>query len=524
VYNSSNQTCRVSQVVSSFSNFATVQVAPNSAEMPPQIAVSFNPISINVNETSTLTITFTNPAANTLALTGVGVTDNFPDGMEVDAVPTATNSCPTGSTFNPTAGATNVSISGVTVPINSTCTFSVKVKGTTAGVKLNPTGNVISSNGGNGGTASATLTVNGAAARSFEADVAPRPDGNGNGLVNAGDVTQVMRFSVGLDKPFQSNEFQRADAAPRLAPDNVTPLLGNGIVNAGDVTQALRYSVGLDGGTVAAGGPTAPAAVPAPGEESNVFINDGIQTDDNSELMTAGYTVFATRQSLVGNTLTVAIVLNSDASKTGVNSVAGTLRFTPSVISNPTNIRLGSGAPANSIFFPNTTDTANGRLGFNFIAPVNQTVAAGSQTLLLIDFTVAAGAPSSTTLSFDDSQSQRFVGDVFGNELTPANFPTNTIVLTPTAGQVSIEGRVLDNTGRGLAGAQVSLTDQNGDVRYGRTNQLGYYQMSGLRSGGTYVIDVTHKRYLYNPQVISINTSVSGVNFTALEAVKTDEP
>jgi hypothetical protein len=127
---------------------------------PPQIAKAFSPATIVQNGISTLTITITNPAANTVALTGVGVTDTFPAGMEVDASPTATNSCPTGSTFSPVAAATSISISDVTIPINGTCTFTVKVKGTTPGAKLNTTGAVTSTNGGAGGTASATLTIN----------------------------------------------------------------------------------------------------------------------------------------------------------------------------------------------------------------------------------------------------------------------------------------------------------------------------------------------------------------------------
>lgn len=61
----------------------------------------------------------------------------------------ATNSCSTG-TFAPVAAATGISISGATIPVNTTCTFSVKVKGTIVGPLVNTTGNVTSVNGGNG--------------------------------------------------------------------------------------------------------------------------------------------------------------------------------------------------------------------------------------------------------------------------------------------------------------------------------------------------------------------------------------
>jgi uncharacterized repeat protein (TIGR01451 family) len=128
---------------------------------PPLIAKSFNPTTIPLNGTSILTLSITNPAANTVALTGVGVTDNFlptAPGLQVDTTPMANNSCATG-TFAPVAGATSISISGATIPVGATCTFSVQVQGTTSGMKTNTTGNVSSSNGGTGDTASAVLNV-----------------------------------------------------------------------------------------------------------------------------------------------------------------------------------------------------------------------------------------------------------------------------------------------------------------------------------------------------------------------------
>jgi hypothetical protein len=125
---------------------------------PPVVGKSFSPSSVAVNGISTLSITITNPAVNTVSLTGVGVVDNFPAGLVVDATPASTNSC-LGSTFTPVAAAASITISGVTIPASGTCTFTVKVKGTTAGAKVNTTNAVTSSNAGTGNTATATLGV-----------------------------------------------------------------------------------------------------------------------------------------------------------------------------------------------------------------------------------------------------------------------------------------------------------------------------------------------------------------------------
>lgn len=126
---------------------------------PPTITKAFSPDTISVNGVSTLSINITNPAANTASLTGVAVTDDFPTGMQVAAAPDAMNSCSAGSTFAPLAGAVSISISGVTIPANTTCTFTVKVKATIVGTLLNTTQAVMSSNAGAGETAAATLTV-----------------------------------------------------------------------------------------------------------------------------------------------------------------------------------------------------------------------------------------------------------------------------------------------------------------------------------------------------------------------------
>jgi hypothetical protein len=84
----------------------------------------------------------------------------------------------------------------------------------------------------------------------LEADVAPRP--NGNGGVSISDWVQAGRFAVGLDVPAPGSEFQRADSAPRAT-------FGNGSITIADWVQAGRYATGLDTPSPAAG-PTSSAS------------------------------------------------------------------------------------------------------------------------------------------------------------------------------------------------------------------------------------------------------------------------
>ncbi len=125
---------------------------------PPTVAKSFSPNSIQLNNTSTLTITITNPATNSGGVTGVAINDAFPAGLEVDAVPMATNTC--GGTFTAVAAATSINLTGGAIATaGGSCSISVKVKGTTQGLKTNTTGAVSSTEGGTGLTATATLDV-----------------------------------------------------------------------------------------------------------------------------------------------------------------------------------------------------------------------------------------------------------------------------------------------------------------------------------------------------------------------------
>jgi uncharacterized repeat protein (TIGR01451 family) len=139
------------------SNFSTVTASvTTTVYQPPTISKAFAASTIPLNGTTTLTLTITNP--NIAAITGVSVADTFPAGLEVDAVPAATNTC--GGTFAPAPGATSISLSGGSIAASSSCSVSVTVKGTTSGSKTNTTGNVNSTEGGMGNAASANLLVN----------------------------------------------------------------------------------------------------------------------------------------------------------------------------------------------------------------------------------------------------------------------------------------------------------------------------------------------------------------------------
>ncbi|HEY1464868.1 MAG TPA: hypothetical protein VGF44_15740, partial [Terriglobales bacterium] len=128
--------------------------APLNVEEPPSIAKVFNPAGISLHSTTSLTFTLTNPAANAVALSGAAFTDTLPTGLTV-ASATATVCGGTLTTTSPT----EISLTGATIAANGQCQFSVTVTGAASGQYTNTTGNVTSTNGGTGNTASANLTV-----------------------------------------------------------------------------------------------------------------------------------------------------------------------------------------------------------------------------------------------------------------------------------------------------------------------------------------------------------------------------
>ncbi len=65
----------------------------------------------------------------------------------------------------------------------------------------------------------------------FEGDIAPRP--GGNGVLTAADLTIIGRLVAGLEAALTPEECQPADMAPQSS-------FGNGILNAGDLTQVAR--------------------------------------------------------------------------------------------------------------------------------------------------------------------------------------------------------------------------------------------------------------------------------------------
>jgi hypothetical protein len=107
--------------------------------------------------------------------------------------------------------------------------------------------------------------------------------------------------------------------------------------------------------------------------------------------------------------------------------------------------------------------------------------------------------------------------DISANVMTAANivWAGNSII---TAAGVNVSGRVTTSDGRGVYNAVVTLSNPAGSTYAARTNSFGYFTLSNVESGATYVAEVRHKTYRFEPRMISVKDDLAGLTFTPVTA------
>jgi hypothetical protein len=170
---------------------------------------------------------------------------------------------------------------------------------------------------------------------------------------------------------------------------------------------------------------------------------------------------------------------------------------------------------------PFIIDTAqSGRIGSNDVtvndlalyASINRSgVSSGSIVVL------RAGALMTRNYNYADAPPAGGSFDTFITNNAGLRCSTNGVVVGTTAASVSISGRVLTNSKRGLSNALVYLRDQEGNTRTRRTNSFGYYRFADIPVGQTYTISVIAKKYSFTQptQLLSLVGDTDDVNFVA---------
>lgn len=78
-------------------------------------------------------------------------------------------------------------------------------------------------------------------------------------------------------------------------------------------------------------------------------------------------------------------------------------------------------------------------------------------------------------------------------------------LLAPTAANVSIGGRVVTESGRGIRNVVITMTDSSGTVRTAATSSFGYYRFNDVAAGETYILTARGKRVVFDQSLRVLN-------------------
>jgi regulation of enolase protein 1 (concanavalin A-like superfamily) len=250
---------------------------------------------------------------------------------------------------------------------------------------------VITNPNGSATSQVARLIVDGTGLGGFEADLAPAPAGNN--AITVSDWVKVGRLVAGLDVPFNSSEFTRADCAPRTNTALATLPLGDGRLSVADWTQAGRYAAGVDPLTPA-GGPSGPG---------------GLALTSSRAAKPAGANPrqirLANAKAVAGQTLTVPVEWSTLGTE---NAIGFSIHFDPARLTWQ-HVALADTAPP-ALLQVNAAAAAAGAVGIVLARPVGEVFPAGSNPLLAVEFR-ASGQTGAATIGFGDTPVWREIAD-----------------------------------------------------------------------------------------------------------------
>ncbi len=79
--------------------------------------------------------------------------------------------------------------------------------------------------------------------------------------------------------------------------------------------------------------------------------------------------------------------------------------------------------------------------------------------------------------------------------------------LSPSAANVSLSGRIVSSQAKGapgIGGALIVVSSPEGESWTGRSNAFGYFEITGIPAGATYLINITHKRYTFDTRTMNV--------------------
>ena len=388
----------------------------NAVILAPTISKAFAAASLPLGGSTSLSFTLTNPATNTVALTGVSFTDTLPAGLAVATPNGLTGACG-GGTITATAGATSISLAGATLATNGSCTFSVNVTGLTAGIKNNTTSNVTSTNGGQGNVATATTTVVAppTIAKAFASSNILLNGTTGLSFTLTNPNATVALTGVAFNDPLPAG----------LVVANLVNL--NGACGGTVTATAGASSINLTGGTIAAGG-SCTLSLNVTGTTVGVKNNTtGNVTSTNGG---QGNTAAATLN--VGN---LSASLTDPATCLGPGGIVAVSASVTNGAAVAQSVTLTASLPAQLLALPGTCTASNGTCTVvnGSTVTFSALLAAGQTATINYQAQVANGTPSGTRLCVSSMVSFNNEAPVMVQACTTVNCPIVGPGLPPSA-------------------------------------------------------------------------------------------
>jgi uncharacterized repeat protein (TIGR01451 family) len=453
---------------------------------PPTITKAFGAASILLNASTSLSFTINNPNTS-VTLNGIAFTDNLPAGLVVAAVPNLANTC--GGTATAVGGSGSVSLSAGTRAASASCTVSLNVQGTTAGVKNNSV-QVSSTEGGTGNTSNASLTV-----------VGPPTISKAFGAASI-----ALNGSTSLSFTVQNNNTTSALTGVAFSdtlPAGLVIATPNGLTGSCGTITATQGSalVSLSGGSIAASSSctfSVNVTGIAGGQQSNT--TGAVTSTEGGTGLTSNTDILAVEAppsiAIVFNPSTISLNATSSLTFTITNPAGNVSSLTGVAFTNtlPTGVTVVS-ASASVCGGTLTTTAPTG------VALSGATIAAASQCQFSVTVTgAAAGQYTNTTGNV--SSTNGGTGNSGSASLTVASPPTVRIFETGTgylglqsaynaaASGNTIEAQAVVFSENLLFGNAVFLTLTGGyDTSF--SSITGYSQINGSLTirGGTVKVE-----------------------------------
>ncbi|MCI0347979.1 MAG: hypothetical protein L0Z53_01010, partial [Acidobacteriales bacterium] len=277
----------------------------------------------------------------------------------------------------------------------------------------------------------------------LEADVAPRP--SGDGTLTISDCVQAGRFVAGLDVPTTGDggEFQRADSAPRNS-------RGDGRLTITDWVQACRFAAFLDE-PQAADGPLSPAVT------SSSALAGATAIESSGEAAEAR-SVRAFKVGDDSGESTISVALDARGNE---NALGFSLRFDPS---RWRFVSATAGSDANGATLNiNENHAAIGRIGIALSFPSEKTFAAGVRELVIVKLAAKSSlAENSAAIAFDDYPVAREVADEQANSLTTRFAGVGTLSTVAVVSAASYDDKALASGSIATAfGTEMALSTES---------------------------------------------------------------